>query len=185
MRTKIKLTGTPKDQLDILLNECINNNQITQHLKKHPNIVSFLEKETGLKKEPMVLLYHYKECVKEVPLCICGKERKYHCYGYRQTCASKECLNKVREESKKKFCLENYGVEFVTQLETMKEKSKQTCLDKYGVDNSTKSPEIIRKRKEDNLIKYGVSDPIVLKEVRGKTISDSERGLIKIQNGHR
>jgi len=119
MRTKIKLNGTNKDQIETLLSECVNNNQIIYHLKNNPHLLDFLKKETGLDKEPMVLLYHFKECIKEVPLCICGKERKYHCYGYRPTCADKKCQNQVREESKKKFCLEKYGVEFVTQLETM------------------------------------------------------------------
>jgi very-short-patch-repair endonuclease len=183
MRTKIKLNGTNKDQIETLLSECVNNNQIIYHLKNNPHLLDFLKIETGLDKEPMVLLYHFKECIKEVPLCICGKERKYHCYGYRPTCADKKCQNQVREESKKKFCLEKYGVEFVTQLETMKEKSKQSCLDKFGVDNCTKSPEIIKKRKDNNFKKYGVSDPIILKSIRGKTISDADRGLIRIQDG--
>jgi very-short-patch-repair endonuclease len=79
--------------------------------------------------------------------------------------------------------LENYGVEFVTQLDTMKDKSKKTCLKKFGVDNSTKSKDVISKRSKNNLIKYGVENPIVLPSIRGKNITDSERGLIKIQDG--
>lgn len=182
-RTKIKLNGDPKNDLELLLKECSNNNQICYHLKKHKPLVLYLKQETGLDKEPMVLLYHYKENIKDVPKCICGKERQYHCYGYRPTCSRKKCQNIVREESKKKFCLEKYGVEFVTQLETMKEKSKQTCLDKFGVDNCTKSPGIIKKRKQRNLLKYGVEDPIALPSIRGKKTTDAERGLVKIQEG--
>jgi very-short-patch-repair endonuclease len=182
-RSKIKLTGDLKEDLNTLFKECSNNNQICYHLKKHEPLVLYLKQETGLDKEPMVLLYHYKENIKEIPKCICGNERQYHCYGYRPTCAQKKCQNIVREESKKKFCLENYGVEFVTQLETMKEKSKQSCLLKFGVDNCTKSPEIIQKRKKRNLLKYGVEDPISLLSVRGKTTTDAERGIVKIQEG--
>ena len=151
-RTKIKLTGEPQTDLNILFKECSNNNQICYHLKNNEPLMNYLKQETGLDKEPMVLLFHYKENIKEVPKCVCGRERQYHCYGYRPTCSRKKCQNIVREESKKKFCLENYGVEFVTQLETMKQKSKQTCLDKFGVDNCTKFPEIIKKRKERNYI---------------------------------
>jgi very-short-patch-repair endonuclease len=128
----------------------------------------------------MILLYHFKEKIKEVPKCLCGEFRQYHCYGYRPTCSNKKCIKKVREESKKKYCLEHYGVEFVTQLETMKEKSKSTCLERYGVDNSTKSKEIIQKRKQRNLEKFGVEEPISLKSVRGKSITDAERGILKI-----
>lgn len=182
-RTKIKLTGTPKADLEILFKECSNNNQICYHIKKSESLVNYLKQETGLDREPMILLYHYKENLKEVPKCICGKERHYHCYGYRPTCAEKNCINEVREESKKKFCLENYGVEYVFQDHTFKENAKKTLLEKYGVDNSTKSKEVIQKRKENNLKKYGVEEPIALKEVRGKTSTDAERGFIKIQTG--
>lgn len=182
-RSKIKLTGDPVSDLDILFKECSNNNQICYHLKKHEYLLFYLKEQTLLDKEPMVLLYHYKENIKDVPSCICGRERKYHCYGYRPTCGRKKCQSISREESKKEFCLKNYGVEFVTQLETMKEKSKQTCLEKFGVDNCTKSPEIIKKRKERNLIKYGVEEPISLPSVRGKKLTDGERGLMKIQGG--
>jgi hypothetical protein len=182
-RSLIKLTGDSKIDLEILFKECSNNNQICSHIKKNKPLVLYLQQETGLDKEPMVLLYHYKEKIKEIPKCICGEERQYHCYNYRQTCSSKKCQNIIREESKKKFCLKNYGVEYVTQLETMKEKSKQTCLEKYGVDNCSKSKEIIKKRKEKNLIKHGVEDPISLLSVRGKTSTDEQRGLEKIQKG--
>ena len=179
-RTKIKLTGDSKSDLDILFKECSNNNQICYHIKKNESLVRYLRRETGLDKEPMILLYHFKENLKEVPKCICGKERHYHCYGYRPTCGKNKCQSIVREESKKKFCLENYGVEYVTQLDSMKEKSKQTCLEKFGVDNSTKSKEIISKRKQNNLLKYGVEEPIMLKSVRG---DESLTGLRQIQNG--
>ena len=182
-RTKIKLTGNPETDLKMLFEECSNNNQICFFIKKNQSIIDYLKKETGLNRDPMVLLYHFKERTKEVPKCICGKERKYKCYGYRETCGDRQCSSQVREESKRDFCLKNYGVEYVTQLESMKEKSKKTCLDRFGVDNSTKSPEIIKKRKENNLVKYGVTDPIALREVRGKTITDSERGKIKVQSG--
>ena len=182
-RTKIKLTGEPQTDLNILFKECSNNNQICYHLKNNEPLMNYLKQETGLDKEPMVLLFHYKENIKEVPKCVCGRERQYHCYGYRPTCSRKKCQNIVREESKKKFCLENYGVEFVTQLETMKQKSKQTCLDKFGVDNCTKFPEIIKKRKERNYLRYGVEDPISLSHIRGKNSTDAERGFEKIQSG--
>jgi hypothetical protein len=179
-RTKIKLTGNPKTDLEILSKECSNNNQICYHIKKSESLVNYLKQQTGLDREPMILLFHYKENLREVPKCICGKERHYHCYGYRPTCKDKNCINEVREESKKKFCLENYGVEYVFQDEKFKENAKKTLLEKYGVDNSTKSKEVIQKRKENNLKKYGVEDPIALREVRGKTITDAERGLQRL-----
>jgi uncharacterized protein YxjI len=71
----------------------------------------------------------------------------------------------------------------MVQLDSMKEKSKKTCLENFGVYNCTKSPEIIKKRKENNLKKWGVEDPIALRNIRGKNLTDSERGLYKIQDG--
>jgi very-short-patch-repair endonuclease len=180
MRTKIKLSGNPINDLKLLLTECSNNNQICYHIKNNQYLISYLKSITGLNIPVMDLFYHYKEGIEEIPKCICGENRKYHCYGYRPTCSRKKCQSIVREESKKKFCLENYGVEYVTQLDSMKEKSKLSCLEKFGVDNSTKSPDIIKKRRENNIKKYGVSDPIMLKSVRG---NDALRGINKIQFG--
>lgn len=179
--SKVKIIGNnPKEMLESLIEQCSNNNQISFHLKRYDNLISYLRDVTGLNELPIILLYHYRENIKDVPLCLCGEKRKYHCWGYRPTCNSKKCINIKREESKKKFCLENYGVEFVTQLDIMKEKSKSTLLNKYGVDNITKSPNIIKKRKEDNFKKWGVEDPISLREIRG---NDKKRGLSKIQDG--
>lgn len=180
MKSKIKLSGEPLSDLEILLEKCSNNNQICYHIKNNDYILTYMNSITGLDLPVMESFYHYKENIKEIPKCICGKNRKYHCNGYRPTCTDKKCQNIVRENSKKEFCLENYGVEFVTQLESMKENSKKTLLKKYGVDNITKLPEIIKKRKYNNLIKHGVSDPIMLKSVRG---DEALRGLEKIQLG--
>jgi hypothetical protein len=183
MRTKIKLTGIPNDDINILLNECVNNNQICYHIKNNKYLLDYIKSKYPLDIPIIGLLYHYKENISEIPKCICGKNRKSNYYGYRETCSDKKCLNIAREKSKKEFCLKNYGVEYVTQLNSMKEKSKKTCLEKYGVDNITKLPEIIKKRKENNFKKWGVSDPIILSSIRGKTKSESTRGLEKIQEG--
>lgn len=180
MRTKIRLSGDPIVDLNILQTECSNNNQICYHIKTNKSIVDYLETTTGMKGYPVVVLfYHYKENIKEIPKCICGKDRKYHCYGYRPTCTSKKCQSIIREESKRKFCLNKYGVEYVTQLDSMKEKSKISCLEKFGVDNCTKSPDIIKRRKENNFKKYGVTDTLMLKSVRG---NESQRGIRRIQS---
>lgn len=180
MRSKIKLTGDPKNDLDILLESCSNNNQICYHIRKNDYILKYINSITGLDLPVMESFYHFKENLKEIPKCICGRNRKYHCNGYRPTCADKKCQSIVREESKKNYCLENYGVEYVTQLDSMKIKSKKTCIEKWGVDNALKSPDIIKKRKENNLKKHGVSDPISLKSIRG---DDAGRGIEKIQSG--
>lgn len=184
-KSNVKIVGSnEKEMLESLFEQCSNNNQICYHLKKNPSLISFIKSEVNLPLEDIIqILYHYKEKIFYIPKCLCGKNRKYHCWGYRPTCASKVCINIEREKSKKEYCLENYGVEYVTQLNSMKEKSKKTILKKYGVDNVTKSPEIIKKRKENNKKKWGVEDPISLNIIRSKKTSDSQRGLEKIQQG--
>lgn len=181
MRTKIKLSGDAILDIEILLSTCSNNNQICYHLSKNKYLIDYLQTTTGLSKVPVVvLLYHFMENLKEIPKCICGRDRKYHCHGYRLTCGSNICKNLVREESKKKFCLHNYGVEYAFQSDKVKKKIKDTVIIKYGVDNISKSNSIIQKRRRNNIIKYGVTDPIMLKNVRG---DESKRGNDKIQNG--
>jgi len=179
MRSKIKLSDDPIIDLEILLKSCTNNNQICYHIKKNDYILKYMNSITGLDLPVMESLYHYKEGMKEIPKCICGKDRKYHCNGYRPTCADKKCQSIVRENSKKEFCIKKYGVEFVTQLDSMKENSKKTLMERYGVDNITKLPETIKRRKENNMLKHGVSDTIMLKSVRG---DEGKRGIEKIQS---
>lgn len=180
MRSKIKLSGDCNADIQMLIRECKTNNQICYHIGKNQNIIKYLEAMTGLNGPVMVLFYHYKEGIKDIPKCICGKDRQYHCYGYRPTCGDRKCQSEVREISKKATCMEKYGVEFVTQLDSMKERSKEALMLKYGVDNATKSPEVIDKRRRSNLQKYGVTDTLMLKSVRG---NEKVRGLEFIQKG--
>ena len=112
MRSKIKLSGDCNADIQMLIRECKTNNQICYHIGKNQNIIKYLEAMTGLNGPVMVLFYHYKEGIKDIPKCICGKDRQYHCYGYRPTCGDRKCQSEVREISKKATCMEKYGVEF-------------------------------------------------------------------------
>lgn len=192
-KSKVKIEGNnEKEMLYSLFKQCSNNNQICYHLKKNTSLIFFLKKETQLDLDNNIqILYHYKENIKNIPKCLCGDNRKYHCWGYRPTCSSKKCINIEREISKKKYCLDNYGVEYVTQLDSMKEKSQNTLLRKYGVNNITKLPEVIKKRKENNKKKWGVEDPISLGIIRSKKTSIGYNGeqevfdyISSIYDGH-
>jgi|LakMenE01Jun11ns_1017448.scaffolds.fasta_scaffold8863400_2 hypothetical protein len=57
-RTKIKLTGNPETDLKMLFDECSNNNQICFFIKKNQSIIDYLKKETGLNRDPMILLFY-------------------------------------------------------------------------------------------------------------------------------
>jgi len=76
--------------------------------------------------------------------CYCGNNTKFISItkGYKKYCSKKCACNdrddeywNRRNEKIKKTNLDKYGVEFSTQLETMKEKSKVTKKEKYGDEN--------------------------------------------------
>jgi hypothetical protein len=70
--SKVIIDGNnEKEILDSLFSQCSNNNQICYHLKKYPNLIQFLKEETGLNSDTIILLYHYKENIKEIPKCLC------------------------------------------------------------------------------------------------------------------
>lgn len=121
----------------------------------------------------------------------CGKAIEY-------TCSPKEkpryCCKTCRTEGVKKHNIEKYGVENVSQLDSVKHKiseanssdevvakRQETCLSKYGVDNVSKSPEIRKKlsdimktddyldnRKQTCLDRYGFESPSQNPDIKAK-----------------
>ena len=100
-------------------------------------------------------------------------------------------LNPEIREKNKKYLLENYNVENVMQIDSVKKKVKETMLKKYGVENASQNDDIkqkkietclknfgteypaqnkqvLKKRKETCLKKYGVSFPSQKEEVKEK-----------------
>lgn len=66
-------------------------------------------------------------------------------------------LNVGEQVQKRKLtCLNKYGVDNVSKLDTVKEKIKNTFLENYGVDHNTKSKQVRDKYKETILERYGV-----------------------------
>ena len=60
------------------------------------------------------------------------------------------CITMKNEEVKQKLkntVLEKYGVEHISQLDTIKEQIKSTCLAKYGTEFSLQSEEVKKKSK--------------------------------------
>ena len=106
-------------------------------------------------------LYHYMYDIKNIPICICGKELNFRGRTdkiYNDFCSVK-CsainVSSKRMKTLEKNNIEKYGVKNVFQLDSIKQKSKNTCLEKYGFDNHNKSEIIKNKIKITNLKKYG------------------------------
>lgn len=75
--------------------------------------------------------------------------------------ACRKCTGKKTKESN----LLVYGVENITQLESVKNKIAETNLDKYGVKVPLQNKEILNKVHQTNLERYGVKVPAKNKEV--------------------
>ena len=67
--------------------------------------------------------------------------------------------NKEVKQKQKNTIFEKYGVEHISQLDTIKEQIKSTCLAKYGTGFSLQSEEVKKKSKATNILKYGVENP--------------------------
>lgn len=113
---------------------------------------------------------HLQHCIRsnysELPKCpICGNPKVLRVgeTGFLETCGSKECT----KEFIRRYNLEHYGVEWVSQSREVRDKQKATFLKKYGYTSATKNPEIIKKIKETNIERYGDVCPMRNLEVKG------------------
>lgn len=73
-----------------------------------------------------------------------------------------ECKNIKTKESN----LKKYGVENISQLESVKEKKKETCLEHYGVESPLQSKEVLKKLQNTCVEKYGSHCSFMNQEVR-------------------
>jgi hypothetical protein len=124
----------------------------------------FYEKVNPLQR----LFFIFKKS--HIEFCTCNSPKKWRNYrvGYNKTCGSKKCVSDKNNESKKKFYLENLGVDHYFKTEEFKEKFRKKSLEKYGVDNPGKSEEIKNKIAETNLKKFGETSWIRVKENKEK-----------------
>lgn len=111
---------------------------------------------------------------KSINLCDCGNPRSWRNFkkGYNQTCGNKECIKKSNNRSIKKFYQDNYGVDYLFQVDEFKSKLKEKFISKYGVDNPGKSEKIKEKIKRTNLEKFGESNWLKVDKNK-KLISES------------
>lgn len=80
---------------------------------------------------------------------------------------SKEEFHDI-ENKRKNTNVKKYGVEYVTQVEKVKEKIKNTNLEKYGCECVLQNEKIKERIKNTNLEKYGVEYTLSLDETKEK-----------------
>jgi hypothetical protein len=120
-------------------------------------------------------VYNMVKC----PQCGINHAKFHDSHGY--TCCSKECTKLKTSKSiknssgkslnkSKQTCLEKYGVDNVSKLNTTKSKSKQTCLEKYGVDNVSKTDGVKSKKVKTCIIRYNVDNVSKTDGVKSKKV---------------
>ena len=82
---------------------------------------------------------------------------------------SKECRKIGVTKSLKKTCIEKYGIDNPSKLESIKSKKIETSLKNYGVKNPLQSSAVKQKSKNTCSEKYGVDNPQKNREIRQKT----------------
>ena len=107
-------------------------------------------------------------------ICNCGEKGTKSFFLLNRTggfCCS--CKEKIRQEKRKKTCIDKYGVDSPLKSETIQEKRKKTCIEKYGVDCAFKSETIKEKGKKTCIEKYGVSNVSQAPEIKQMKIDKS------------
>jgi len=152
-------------QLDFVKNKTninkFNNNKLISYCKE--NNIELLEDYSNFiitKKSIIKANCIYDNCDKNFEKRFCELEKTgAYC---------KICINKIKNEKRKKTCLEKYGFESSSECKEVKEKYTKTCLKKYGVKSTFQSEIIKKKIKEVNISKYGVENPVQNDNIREK-----------------
>jgi len=90
--------------------------------------------------------------------------------NYKEIDITDESIFLCRKCAKKYFNLKKYGVENISQLESVKEAKRQTCLKNFGVEYPQQNKKIQKKTKSNNLKKYNVTNPAKLEENKKKQV---------------
>ena len=130
------------------------------------------------------IIYRIKFRIEQRPVCeVCGKPVKwYNANNYHKTCSNK-CANILGQQTIRKNCIENYGVDNHAKRDDIKEKLREsykqnsekikesrikTNLEKFGYENPFSSPKIKEKIKQHNSLNYGVLYASQRNEVKEK-----------------
>ena len=126
-------------------------------------------------KEAQYCLLHHDDFSNHV-CSVCNSRIKqfYYPKGYRNSCGHKDCIKALigTDEAKKKRSKSNlnkYGVENVSQAQSVKDKKIESTMKHYNVKNPFQAEEVKQKIKEANLANLGVEYPMQSAAVRAKS----------------
>jgi len=130
---------------------------------KHVNICVKIEHLSHSSNKKVLVKCDYCGNEKEITYARYNKNIKYGKVKY-------SCSIKCSLEKMKMTTFDKYGVEYVSQLEEVKNKKIETCLLNNGVSYPTQSKEIMEKQKKTNIIKYGVEYSFLNEDVKKKSL---------------
>lgn len=155
-----------------------NVNPKGHRMKKHvrnnfPNFYQYLYEHYPSELSWMERLYWYFNNIHEIPRCTeCGKLVKFHDFdkGYFQYCCQK-CSNHSNERlaKAKNTIKEKYGVDNISQLESIKKKKEETLEKHYGVKYWLQSEESQKQIQNTIFKRYGVKFAHQSSEIKIKT----------------
>ena len=116
------------------------------------------------------------DIVIEVKCDYCHKNKyiSYNKYNISLKNSNLYSCNECKGKKTKKSCLKKYGVENVSQIESVKKKKEATCLKNYSVTNPSYSPEILEKIGNSLEAKFGFRHALQNKNILHKAQKTTE-----------
>ena len=147
--------------------------QTRKYLSKHyPDFLQHIDEKYNYIESLKEKIYLYIHNMEYPNKCkVCGQYTKYinSTKGYSTYCSSKCCNSDQDKKNKTKLNnLAKYGVENISQLESVKEKKKQTSMNNWGVENPILSERVQKKVKKSMMDRYGVEYPSQSPEIQLK-----------------
>ena len=114
-------------------------------------------------------VYYFVNGIKSIQLCDCGEPLSFIGFklGWRQTCGKKDCIN----NSRKKTCLVNFGVDNPRKSKEIVDKTRENILEKWGGYHYMMDSSIREKFKKTMISNWGVEWAQQSKEISEKSKS--------------
>jgi len=157
----------------------------TVDIKPSSNSFYYREKGYIFNKKSDIISVYIKDLQKNSTMLVTAK--CYYCSNIKNVTYGSYILNtkdhtinfscsqKCSSQKRKDSNLLKYGVEYVSQLNEVKEKRKETNIERYGVEYATQSDIIKQRIKDNNLEKYGVEHTSLVKEIKDKFIESNKK----------
>jgi hypothetical protein len=175
-----------KNQIQNILNPIINSGKkisyeltdkywIKNYNDIYINIIEYSKINNLRYKTLSELIYCIINDITIKPLCNCSNDRTYKNFniGYIKTCGNKKCSTNILESKlngiikKNKTIKEKYGVNNISQLDSIKRKKENTMLSNYGVKYNSQR-DVVKDNISNKLKDYNINKN---EELRYKLLS--------------